>query len=675
MPKNIKNRIENLRNEINKHDKLYYVDASPIISDKEYDKLFKELEKLEEENPELITEESPTQRVGGEPIDGFETINHNKPMLSLQNTYSREEVEDFDRRCRESLDVDNIQYNVELKYDGVAISLRYKNNKLNLALTRGDGFQGDNILNNARRIRQIPLIIEELKIDEKLINEFEVRGEVYMLNRDFIELNKSREKAGLNTYMNPRNTTAGTLKLLDPKEVAKRNLKIITYYLDSEEIRLPSQYKNNKILKEIGFPVSDKIKLCKNIDEIFEFIDDWNEKRHQLDFEIDGVVIKVDSIKQQEDLGQIARSPRWAIAYKFDTETVETRLNDITLQIGRQGTITPVAELEPVILSGTTVKRASLYNEDYIKDKDIRIGDYVWIEKGGEIIPKVTNVNLKKRDENLEPFQFPKKINDIEIFRKEGEANYYVKEGSRTPTQIKKNIEHFASRNAMDIDSLGEKVISAFVDEGLLDNIADIYELDKYSEEIKKWEGWGEKSVEKLMKAIEKSKMQPFEKVIFGLGIRYIGEGGAKVLASKFNNIDEIINSDVQELASINEIGDKMADSIFRYFRNDANLLIINELKKAGLNFESDEDKIETRTELEGRTFVFTGELERMSRKEAAKLVEKYGGKETKSVSKKTSYVVVGENPGSKYEKAQKLSIKILNEKEFFEIIDNLEND
>lgn len=670
----IKSKINNLIAEINKHDKLYYVDANPKITDREYDKLFKELQDLENEYPEFKSTNSPTQRVGGEPIDGFETLRHNKPMLSLQNTYSREEVEEFDRRCRENLDTENIKYNVELKFDGVAISLRYKDNNLELALTRGDGYQGDNIINNAKRIRQIPLNPKEFKLNNKLIKEYEVRGEVYMLNEDFIQLNKSREKAGLNTYMNPRNTTAGTLKLLDPTEVANRRLKITTYYLDTDEEELKSQFENNKILNELGFPVSDHIKLCNNIDEIFDFIDFWDKKRHELDFEIDGVVIKVDSIRQQENLGQIARSPRWAIAYKFETETVETKLLDITLQIGRQGTVTPVAELDPVILSGTTVKRASLYNEDYIKEKDIRIGDYVWVEKGGEIIPKITKVNLEKRDKNSKEFTFPDNINGVEIYRKEGEANYYVKEGNLTPTQIKKSIEHFASRNAMDIDSLGEKVIDSFVDAGFLNNISDIYELNKYSDEIKTWDGWGEKSVDKLMSAIEDSKEIPFEKVIYGLGIRYIGEGASKVLTNHFNNIDEIISANLEELIAINEIGDKMAESIFNYFRNDANLLIINKLKEKGLKFYSEKEKSEKRTELEGKTFVFTGELERMSRKEAAKLVEKFGGKETKSVSKKTSFVVVGANPGSKFDKAQNLGVNILNENEYFEMIDSFDN-
>ncbi|MDC1067572.1 NAD-dependent DNA ligase LigA [Candidatus Kapabacteria bacterium] len=661
-------RVKSLKSELNKHNKLYYVDANPIISDRKYDKLFDELKDLEKSYPQLASKISPTQRVGGEPIDGFTTIEHNKPMLSLQNTYSREEVADFDRKCRESLDTDNIQYLVELKFDGVAISLHYKNGFLEKALTRGDGFKGDNIISNAKRIMQIPLEIESPR---PKYDEFEVRGEVYMLNSDFIKLNSKRESDGLQTYMNPRNTTAGTLKLLDPSEVSKRKLKLTCYYFDTINSKLNSQLENNNILKEMGFPVSNNIKLCNNIDDIFEFINTWDTKRKELPFEIDGVVIKVNSIKQQQDLGQIARSPKWAIAYKFETETVETKLLDISLQVGRQGTVTPVAELEPVILSGTTVRRASLYNEDYINELDIRIGDYVWVEKGGEIIPKITKVNLDKRAENLETFNFPSEIDGAKILRKENEAHYYIQDGDISTIQIKKAIEHFASRNAMNIDTLGEKVVSKLVDENIILNIADIYTLYNHTDTILKWDGWGEKSVKKLIDAIELSKAQTFDKVIYGLGIRYIGEGASKVLANNFQNIDSIINSDIETLKSINEIGDKMAESIHAFFQSNSNIELINKLKLFELKLFSDNKIIQTRNELEGKTFVFTGELSEMNRKDAAKMVIELGGKETKTVSKKTSYVVVGEKPGSKFQKAKDLDLNILSESEFIKLIES----
>lgn len=667
---NIKDRIDFLVAEIKKHDDLYYQEASPIISDREYDKLFDELKELEKENPELLRSDSPTQKVSGKPIDGFETIPHKRPMLSLANTYSIEEITEFDKRIKNNLEHDNYNYTTELKYDGVAISLHYKNGELELALTRGDGTKGDNVINNIKTIKSIPVKVNEVIIDGVKLDEFEVRGEVYMNDSDFAELNKSREEEGLQLYANPRNTTAGTLKQLDSREVAKRKLQATFYYLISDHIKLKSQYENYSIMKKLGFQTSEHIQIHKDIDSINSFLQKWDKERHNLEFAIDGVVIKVDEIELQNQLGTIARSPRWAVAYKFETETVETKLLDITLQIGRQGTITPVAELEPVLLSGTTVKRASLYNEDYIAEKDIRIGDYVMIEKGGEIIPKVTRVVIEKRAENTKPFVFPDEVDGHKIFRKEGEANYYIDDSGNHPIIIKKRIEHFASRNAMDIDSLGEKIISDFVDKGLLKDIKDIYYLSNYSDEIKTWEGWGEKSVNKMLEAIEKSKEQEYLKVLYGLGIRYLGEGSTKIISKYFDNINKLIAASKEDLISVHEIGDKIAESIYNWFKNDDNLKLIDELKKVGLKFEREEDNNPNSDKLRGKTFVFTGELERMGRKEAAKIIENLGGRETKSVSKATSYVVVGANPGSKYEKAQKLGITILSEEDFFKLIE-----
>ncbi len=666
---NIKDRIYFLIKEIKKHDDLYYQEANPIISDKEYDLLFSELKALEESNPEFLKIDSPTQRVSGKPINGFETISHKRQMLSLANTYSIGEISDFDRRVRSGLENEDYTYTTELKFDGVAISLHYKDGELEMALTRGDGTKGDNVINNIRTIKSIPIKVNEVSLKGEVIKDFEVRGEVFMRFDDFDELNKKREEQGLQLYANPRNTTAGSLKLLDSNEVEKRKLQASFYQLFCDDVELDSQFDNYRIMKELGFEVSEFAEKHNGIDEINEFLTRWEKKRSELDFAIDGIVIKVNEIKNQEILGTIARSPRWAVAYKFETETVETKLIDISLQIGRQGTITPVAELEPVLLSGTTVKRASLYNEDYINERDIRVGDYVMIEKGGEIIPKVTKVVIEKRAEGSVAFKFPEKIDGFWIFRKEGEANYYIDDTSNHPIILKKKIEHFASRNAMDIDSLGEKVVAEFVDKGVLYGIKDIYFLKDKVDVIKSWEGWGEKSVQKLIEAVEKSKNQEYEKVLFGLGIRYLGEGSAKVIAKNFSDIDKLIVASKEDLRGVYEIGEKIAESIYNWFRDEENLRLIEELKSLGLNFKKAETTDGNSEKLIGKTFVFTGELESIGRKEAAKLVEKLGGRETKSVSKQTSFVVVGANPGSKFENAQKLGVTILDEKEFLEMV------
>ncbi len=664
-----KKRISELIELINKHDELYYQEANPIISDREYDLLFDELKNLEKEFPELVLQNSPTQKVSGGTIEGFETVAHKRPMLSLANTYSIEEITEFDKRVKKQLEHSDFHYTTELKFDGVAISLHYKNGELDIALTRGDGTKGDNIINNIKTIKSIPLKVNKVEIDGKVLENFEVRGECFMLAKDFAELNQSRLDAGLPLYANPRNTTAGTLKQLDSNEVAKRKLNASFYYLLTDEHNLKSQFDNYQIMKELGFDVSENIERHNSIDSIKDFLEKWEEKRHSLKYDIDGIVIKVDEINLQNELGTIARSPRWAVAYKFETETVETKLKDITLQIGRQGTITPVAELEPVLLSGTTIKRASLYNEDYINEKDIRIGDYVMIEKGGEIIPKVTKVVLEKRGVNSIPFTFPEEIEGHKIYRLEGQAHYYIDDSSNHPIIVKKRIEHFASRNAMDIDSLGEKVVSDFVDQGILNNIKDIYLLKNHIDKILTWEGWGERSVQKLLDAIENSKKQDYIKVIYGLGIRHLGEGSAKIIAKYFDNIDKLMAASKEDLVAIHEIGDKIADSIFNWFNSEENIKLIEDLKEFGLNFQASIDE-NTSDLLLGKTFVFTGELERMSRKEAAKIVEKLGGRETKSVSKATSYVVVGASPGIKFEKAQKLGVEILNEEEFFNLVE-----
>ena len=662
--KEIQEKYDKLKEKVKKHSYLYYVKNQPEISDREFDKLFDELLDMEAKHPDLVTDDSPTQRVGGEPVEGFETVEHSHPMLSLQNTYSREEVEDFDKRVKKILGDVDFTYTAELKFDGVALSLVYESGKLIRAVTRGDGYKGDDITPNAKTIRSIPL-----KTNGDF-TDFEVRGEVYMTNSQFEKINKQRAEQGEKLYANPRNTTAGSLKLLDSKVTSSRNLQMYCYSLYSEKHELNSNIENAQIIKKMGFPVSDDLVVCKNVDELFTFIDKWNEKKNDLPYMIDGIVIKVNEFEHQQTLGFVARAPRWAIAYKYEAEQMETQVLDIQLQIGRTGAVTPVAILEPIFLSGSTVSRASLHNADFIAEKDIRIGDYVMIEKGGEIIPKVTSVLVEKRPSGTMEFKFPEEIDGAKIVRKEGDAAHYISDRN-SKTIVKRKIEHFASRNAMDIDGLGEKIIDDFVDREWLSSIADIYYLDKYSDKMRELEGWGEKSTTKLLEAIEKSKSQPFNKVLFGLGIRYIGEKGAKLLTKHFRKIDELENATFEQLIEIHEVGDVMAASVVDFFNDEQELRDIGRLREAGVNFESEEQE-QAGNQLEGQSFVFTGELERMPRKEAAKLVEHYGGKQTSSVSKKTSYVVVGDKPGSKYDKAKKLGVTILNEEEYFKLIDDL---
>ncbi len=662
--KEIQEKYDILKEKVKKHSHLYYVKNQPEISDREFDSLFDELLEMEANHPELVTADSPTQRVGGEPVEGFETVEHSHPMLSLQNTYSREEVEDFDKRVKKLLGEVEFTYTAELKFDGVALSLVYEAGKLVRAVTRGDGYKGDDITTNAKTIRSIPLVTNGE------ITDYEVRGEVYMTNSQFEKINKKRAELGEKLYANPRNTTAGSLKLLDSKLTSERNLQMYCYSLYSDKHELNSNKENTEILKAMGFPVSDEFVVCGNVDELFEFIDKWNEKKSDLPYMIDGIVIKVNEFVHQQTLGFVARAPRWAIAYKYEAEQMETQVLDIQLQIGRTGAVTPVAILEPIFLSGSTVSRASLHNADFIAEKDIRVGDYVMVEKGGEIIPKVTSVLVEKRPNGTVEFKFPKEIDGAQIVRKEGDAAHYISDRN-SKTIVKRKIEHFASRNAMDIDGLGEKIIDDFVDRGWLNSIADIYSLTDYSEEMRELEGWGEKSATKLLEAIEKSKSQPFNKVLFGLGIRYIGEKGAKLLTKHFRTLDELENATFEQLIAIHEVGDVMAASVVDYFNDEHELRDIGKLRAAGLNFESEEEE-QAGNQLEGKSFVFTGELERMPRKEAAKLVEQYGGKQTGSVSKKTSYVVVGDKPGSKYDKAKKLGVTILSEEEYFDLLEGL---
>lgn len=665
-----KQRLIELRKLISEYDYAYYVEHRSIVDDYTYDKLYKELEGLEQEFPELYDPDSPTNKVPSDKISSFNKIQHRERMLSLQNTYSIEEITEFHRRCREILGTDQIEYLVELKLDGVSLSCIYQANRLKYAVTRGDGEVGDDITLNALQISNLPKVTKQSKHIPS--GSFEVRGEVIMFKKDFAELNNKMIAAGQKTYANPRNLASGTLKLLDPNEVRNRPLKFFAYYLLSEDTANSTLEKNLQILQELGFTIIPSHKVCRSLTEIEEFIKEWEIKRDELPFYIDGLVIKVNSLQQQRELGTISRFPRWAIAYKYTAEQAETKLLDITYQVGRTGIVSPIAELEPVELSQTIVKRATLHNEDYIKSLDLRIGDYVFIEKGGEIIPKVVGVNFEKRDPNSVPFVFTEVCpceRRTPLFKPEDEVAYYCL-SLDCPWQIRKKIEHFASRNAMNIEGLGTRTIDQFVELGYLGNIADIYELHKFADEIKKLEGWGDKSVSKLLNGIEQSKTQPFENVLFALGIRYVGEFVAKILSKEVGSIDKLISMSVEELTEIDQIGEKIAKSIVKFFQNKDNLEIVERLKNYGLNFENKPAENQNfSNKLQGMTFLFTGELQSFTRAEAEKIVEELGGKVASSVSKKLSYLVVGQNPGSKLKKAQTLGIDIIYEKDFLELI------
>ncbi|MBI2793724.1 MAG: NAD-dependent DNA ligase LigA [Ignavibacteria bacterium] len=659
----VESRIQKLREDIRKHDYLYYVEARPVISDREFDALLRELEDLEQQHPELITSDSPTQRVSGEPISSFVTVAHTPPMLSLANTYSRQEVEDFGRRVQKGLEGAPAQYVCELKYDGVALSLLYENGLLVRAATRGDGERGDDITHNVRTIRSVPLSIAHKA-------PLQVRGEVYMLNSDFIELNRIALESGEKPYANPRNTTAGTLKQKDAREVAKRSLRFVAYWTDLRETDGPgssgNHYNSIEHLKSLGFPVCNEMQLCADIDAVLAYINEWDEKRDTLGFQIDGVVIKVNNIRQQRELGSVARSPRWAIAFKYEAKKALTQLLNITLQVGRTGVVTPVAELDPVLLAGSTISRATLHNEDFVHELDLRIGDTVEIEKGGEVIPKVNRVILEERKKGAVEWHMPTTCPchyHSPLHRPVGEANWYCEHGN-CPWQIRRRLQHFASRDAMDIDGLGEKAIDQFVDAGLIGNVADVYDLPGKRDAIISLDRWAPKSYDKLVSGINRSKEQPFARVLFALGIRFVGEGVAKILAKAFKNIDALSKASAEQLTNVGEIGDRIAESVIEFFSNPSEREIINRLRKAGLNLAA-EFESKTSNEFEGMTFVLTGELETMTRRDAEDLIESRGGKPAGSVSKKTTYVVAGANAGSKLQKAQELGVTILSEEDF----------
>lgn len=658
-------RIETLSVELRRHNHLYYNLSSPEISDREFDLLLKELQELETAFPDLLSENSPSQRVGGTISKDFKTVKHRYPMLSLSNSYSREEMQDFAERIQKLIERP-VKYVCELKFDGVALGLTYKDGNLVQAVTRGDGVQGDDVTANARTIRTIPLKIE----GDGIPADFEVRGEVYLSHKAFDKLNAKREEEGEPLYANPRNTASGSLKMQDSAMVAERGLDCYLYSFLADNKLTGSHSGDLEKLSAWGFKVSDHYRVFDNMEDVFGYLDHWDVARHDLPFEIDGVVIKVDSLNDQDELGFTAKSPRWAIAYKFASEQAQTVLNEVTFQVGRTGAITPVANLEPVLLAGTTVKRASLHNADQIALLDLHIGDVVIVEKGGEIIPKIVGVNKDKRTAILSPVQYLKNCPECNtpLERNEGEANHFCPNDTGCPPQIKGRIEHFISRKAMDVDGMGSETVEQLYDEGLIGNVADLYDLT--AEQILPLDRMAEKSVQKLLDGLEASKQVPFPRLLFGIGIRYVGATVAKKLAKSFKNIDALMAASLEDLVAVDEIGDRIAESVIQYFQNPINQALISRLKQSGLRFEIEESNVETSNKLDGKAFVVSGVFSVYSRDQIKQEIENNGGRNVGSISKKTDFVLAGENMGpSKLKKAEDLGIPIISENDFIEMI------
>lgn len=656
-------KIKDLQNILNQYNYEYHVLDTPSVPDSEYDRLMNELTALEEQFPQLKTEDSPTQRVGGEILDMFEKVEHETSMLSLGNAFNEQDLRDFDRRVRQNAGED-VTYVCELKIDGLAVSLRYDNGLFSIGATRGDGTIGENITANLRTIRSIPLRLkEEVSI--------EVRGEAFMPRKSFEALNQAKEERGEEAFANPRNAAAGSLRQLDPKIAASRNLDIYVYGLaNADELGIAAHSEGLDYLEKLGFKTNKERKKCASIEEVIEYVTDWTEKRPQLSYDIDGIVIKVDGYEQQEQLGTTAKSPRWAIAYKFPAEEVVTILKDIELSIGRTGVLTPTAILEPVRVAGTTVQRASLHNEDLIREKDIKIGDHVVVKKAGDIIPEVVNVLPERRTGDEVDFQMPSVCPECgsELVRLEGEVALRCI-NPKCPAQIREGLIHFVSRNAMNIDGLGEKVVSQLFSEQLIEDVADLYKLT--FEQLIQLERMGEKSVQNLLSAIEASKKNSLEKLLFGLGIRHVGAKAAKTLAMTFHSMEQLSSASREQLIEINEIGDKMADAIVSYFEQEEALELIQELKRAGVNMEYLGPKRVSAENIDsvfaGKTIVLTGKLELFSRSEAKEKIEALGGNVSGSVSKKTDIVIAGEDAGSKLKKAEELGITVWNEERLAE--------
>src|SRR6056297_626578 len=661
---NIQDKITSLRNELREHNYKYYVLDEPSISDYEFDMKLKELQKLETEHPEFKDPTSPTLRVGGMVTKNFETVPHEHRMYSLDNSYSKEDLEDWEKRIQRNLGDVEVEFTCELKYDGASISLTYENGQLVKAVTRRDGFQGDDVTNNIKTIKSVPL-----QLKEDYPQKFDIRGEIILTLEGFAKMNAERVEAGEDPYMNPRNTASGSLKLQDSALVAQRPLECLLYSIAGENLGVTSQFEVLEKARSWGFKVPTVAKLCKSTTEVMQFADYWEVNRHDLPYETDGVVVKVNSIQQQEELGYTAKSPRWAMAYKFKAEQATTILNKITYQVGRTGAITPVANLEPVLLAGTTVKRASLHNADQIAKLDVREGDTVFVEKGGEIIPKIVKVDFTKRAIDSKPTEYITHCPECgtELVRKEGEAQHFCPNDIGCPPQITGRIQHFISRKAMDIEGLGSETVELLFNEGLIDDYADLYTLTK--EQILPLERMADKSAENLVNGVQASKAIPFERVLFALGIRYVGETVAKKLAKAFKNIDALIAASQEQLVAVDEIGERIAESVVSFFSEPVNMEIIDRLKSYGLQFSLSEEQLENQTDLlKGQTFVVSGVFETVSRNELKKLIEDNGGKVSSSISSKTSFLIAGDKMGpSKKTKAESLGVPIISEQEFLQ--------
>ena len=662
----IQNTIQELREELNQHNYNYYVLDTPTISDFEFDLKLKQLQELENKHPEFFDENSPSQRVGGTITKNFQTVKHEYRMYSLDNSYSKEELLDWEKRLQKVLGDVPLEYTCELKYDGASISITYENGKLKRAVTRGDGVQGDDVTNNIKTIKSIPL-----KLKGNFPDTFDVRGEIILPFAGFEKMNQELIEIGETPYSNPRNTASGSLKLQDSAEVAKRPLDCLLYFVIGNKLPFKSQFEGLENARNWGFKVPREAKLARSIQEVFHYIDYWDVHRHNLPYETDGVVIKVNSFQHQDELGFTAKSPRWAIAYKFKSEQVSTKLNSISYQVGRTGAITPVANLEPVQLAGTVVKRASLHNADQIEKLDIRIGDTVFVEKGGEIIPKIIAVDFSNRPANSLPTKYITHCPECnnELVRGEGEANHYCPNFYGCPPQIIGRIQHFISRKAMDIEGLGGETVALLFNNGLVHNYADLYELRVG--QILPLERMAQKSAENLVNGVENSKKIPFERVLYALGIRFVGETVAKKLAKHYKNIDALRQASLMDLVLVDEIGDRIAQSVMEFFENQENRIIIERLKSYGVQFETIEMVNPNATDkLVGKTFVVSGVFEEFSRDDLKKAIEDNGGKVGSSISAKTDYVVAGENMGpAKLEKAVKLNIPIISETDFMTMI------
>jgi len=663
-----KRRISQLSAELKQHNYNYYVLAMPTITDFDFDKKLEELTALETQFPELIDPDSPTQNVGGFITKEFKTVRHKWPMLSLGNTYNEQELLDFDQRIKKAIG-DNFEYVAELKFDGLSMSLTYENGKLERAVTRGDGTEGEEVTTNVKTIHKIPKHLHNGDYPDS----FEIRGEVFMHLKAFERLNDERIENGEPPYANPRNFASGTIKLQDSSEVAKRPLDSFMYFLYTDKQLFKTHWESLQAVKSWGFPVNEESRLCANINEVLKFISGWESKRFDLSYDIDGIVIKVNNYSQQQELGFTAKSPRWAIAYKYKAERVETELMSVSYQVGRTGAVTPVANLKPILLAGTTVKRATLHNANEIIRLDLHEGDSVYVEKGGEIIPKIISVNLDKRKPDAKPIVYRTTCPDCNtpLERKEGEAAFYCPNDEGCPTQIVGKMQHFTGRKVMDIDGLGDETIETLYQKGFIRHISDLYDLHNKADQLKTMERFGEKSITNMLDGIEKSKQMPFDRVLFGLGIRYVGATVAKKIAAYFKNIDNLMAASFEELNAVEEIGDRIARSLLEYFADEKHREEIEKLRERGLQFVAEEKEVVLQSEkLSGKTFIISGVFEKYSRDELKDIIEQNGGKIVSSISAKLNYLVAGDNMGpAKLEKATKLNVPIISDAELMEMI------